>query len=93
MSSEPSDRLRFSCADFPVNELSDSDTTITFNDMGDVVPEEPPSPEPLSDCIPELNFASTSPILHELRNIPSTCYLVFHTLNLGLQLSHHANHT
>ena len=30
-----------SCADFPVDELSDSDTIITCNYIGDEVPEEP----------------------------------------------------
>ena len=53
----------FSCANFYVDEISDSDATITCNDMGYEVTEEPPPPEPVPDCMPEITFTSTSTIL------------------------------
>ena len=59
----PSIDYDFSCTDFPVDGLSDSDTTITCNEIGDEVPEEPLPPEPPPECMPEITFASTSLIL------------------------------
>ena len=63
------------CAEFSLDNISDSETTITFNEIGDEITEETPHPEPRPDCIPEITFTSTALMLQELRTNPYALFM------------------
>ena len=60
--------------------------------MGDEVPVSPPPPEPPPKCMPEITFTSASKVLKELRTNPSTYYLGYQSLSIGLQSFKNENH-
>ena len=82
----------FSCTEFGIDGIFDSDETISHDAINDEVPVLPPPSELPSACVPEITFTSTSKVLKELRSIPSTRYLDCNALSLGLQQLLNLNH-
>ena len=74
----------FSCAEFDIDETSDSDATISYNGISDKVTVLPLPPEPPKTYVPETTLNYTSKILKDLRSNPSTCYLGCNSLILGM---------
>ena len=75
----------FTCTDFTIDDVSDSETTVPCNEISNDVPRDLPPPEPPPACVPEITFTSISPMLKESWNNPPTSYVGCHSLNYVMQ--------